>query len=207
MSFRVNKINKKIVHLIFDSKQQMNDYLIRFQEHYESPKFRGEIFTLGVFRAWYTEKYGDFDYKSVVDGMNFPSHVFDPFLKGLFDPLTPQEEEVLERVGKGYKDVYVIASYEGSDDDIVEHELCHALFGTNEVYRNRILKVLKKYDLKSVIKWLKRNEYSDKVLQDEAHAYLICNTAYVKEEGVKVNDKLVQELVSIRRKFRPKTIY
>ena len=35
---------------------------LRFQEHYESPKFRGEIFSLEEFMDWYAVEVGNFTY-------------------------------------------------------------------------------------------------------------------------------------------------
>lgn len=207
MSMKVNKITSKIIHLEFDDKYEMNSYLLRFQEYYESPKFRDRIFTLGEFRAWYTEKNGDFNYYEDVEGMNFPKKTLEPFLNGLFDPLTVQEKEVLDRIGKSCNDFYIIATYVDGDTDTYEHEICHALFGTNEKYKNQILRVLEKYDHKKIKKWLKKHEYNDEVMDDEIHAYVICNTAYLQENGIVLDDKMVSELKKIRRRFKPKTIY
>ena len=207
MGFSVNRINKDIVHLEFDTKYNMNNYMLRFQEHYESPEFSGKIFTLGEYREWYIKTTGDFNYHNQVEGMNFQSRVFDPFLRGLFDPLTEEEKELVERVGRGSSFKYLIGTFEGGDHDVYEHEVCHALFGTNDNYKKQIEKVLKKYDLKKISKWLKNQEYGEHVLLDEIHAYVICNLAYLKEAGLEVDDKMHTELLKIRRKFKPKTVY
>ena len=207
MTFKVHRINKDIVHLEFDTKYDMNTYMLRFQEYYESPEFAGKIFTLGEYREWYIKKTGDFNYVELVEGMNFREYVFEPFIRGLFDPLTEGEQEVLNRVGRGTSFKYLIGTYHGGDHDVFEHEICHALYGTNDNYKTQIDKILKKYNLKKITKWLKKQEYGDHVINDEIHAYVICNLAYLREEGLIIDDKMVTELLKVRRKFKPKTLY
>ena len=205
--FSVTRINKDIIHLVFDSKKEMNMTMIRFQEFYESPKFKGTIFTLGQYRDWYIKETGDFNWYLAVEGLNMKSEVFEPFLRGLFDPLTTEEQEILDRVGRGTSFKYLIASFDGADDDIIEHEICHAIYGTVPDYAKKVDNIISKYDTKKITKWLKSQEYDDHVIVDETHAYVLCNLPYMKENGLKVEDKMVTELLKLRRKYKPKTVY
>ena len=58
MSLHIKKITDKIILVSADSQEELNRTFLRFQEHYESPEWKGKIFTDGQFRAWYSEKYG-----------------------------------------------------------------------------------------------------------------------------------------------------
>ena len=59
---KVVRVRKDIFHLKFNSQQELAETFLRFQEHYESPKYRGKVFTLGEFRKWYTDVHGSFSY-------------------------------------------------------------------------------------------------------------------------------------------------
>ncbi|MEK7106247.1 MAG: ABC transporter ATP-binding protein, partial [Patescibacteria group bacterium] len=52
---------------------------LRFQEHYESPKFRGQFFSLEEFMDWYAEEYGNFTYYKDWTGFNIPSYILKSF--------------------------------------------------------------------------------------------------------------------------------
>jgi len=42
-------LSDKIHLMIFDNQKELTTTFLRFQEHYESPKFRGKIFSLKEF--------------------------------------------------------------------------------------------------------------------------------------------------------------
>lgn len=44
--FKIKIISPKIILMLFPSVRQVAKTMLRFAEHYESPKFRGKIFTL-----------------------------------------------------------------------------------------------------------------------------------------------------------------
>ena len=207
MSFTIDKINKDIIHLVFETKLEMNTTLARFQEYYENPKFAGKIFTYGQLREHFTKKLGGMEFLEEVDGCNFPSSIFTPFLTGLFDPLSVDEQDFLDRVGRRGGNYYIIASTDESADSIIEHETCHALYGTNEEYKEMIDATLDEHDLVNNFKWLKKKDYHKSVVQDEAHAYLLCDSQFMLEEKVNVDEDLVTELKMIRRLFKPEFKY
>lgn len=207
MSFTIDKINKDIIHLVFETKLEMNTSLVRYQEYYEHPKFAGKIFTYGQLREYFIKTEGGMKWLDEVDGCNFPSSVFTPFLTGLFDPLSPEEQDILDKVGRRSGNYYIIASAEETDEEDVQHEICHGLFNTNLEYRELIEAALSQHDMTHTFKWLKKTGYTKKVFNDEAHAYLLCNPYYMMEEKVPVNEDLVTELKLIRRLFKPEFIY
>ncbi|MEB3209634.1 MAG: hypothetical protein VKK63_12075, partial [Synechococcus sp.] len=88
MSLKVKKQPFNSVWISADSQEELGNTFIRFQEHYESPKFKEQIFTVGQVRSWYSSTYGANTYEKDWSGYNFPSTVLKPFRDGLFDPLT-----------------------------------------------------------------------------------------------------------------------
>ncbi len=46
MQFRVHSIHPQIFLLSFPTQEYLAKTFLRFQEHYESPEFRGKIFSL-----------------------------------------------------------------------------------------------------------------------------------------------------------------
>jgi len=47
---KITNINNSIVRVHFETQKELTKTFIKIQEHYESPEFRGKIFTLGQFR-------------------------------------------------------------------------------------------------------------------------------------------------------------
>ena len=91
------------IHLLsFDTQHDLTSTFLRFQEHYESPRFKGEVFTLDEFQDWYIKnspngiETGKFTYHTDWNGFNIPSHILKPFYEGKFDPLSFDEQAILE---------------------------------------------------------------------------------------------------------------
>src|ERR1700677_4556048 len=87
----------KVIHLKFKRKKDLTMTMLRFQEHFESPKFKNKFFSLEEFKAWYstTTKSKKFTYYSDFNGFNFPSKTLKAFYAGKFDPLTVDEKQIL----------------------------------------------------------------------------------------------------------------
>ena len=159
-----------------DSQDELGLTFMRFQEFYESanPKFRNNIFTVGQLRCWYSETYGANDYHISWTGFNFPSKVLEPFKSGLFDPLTPEESNLLNLLKYRTDRFYVI----GSQDNLtLRHELAHALYDSDANYRFEIDKFLSKHKTKlsKSYKYLLDKGYCKEVLNDELQAYITDN--------------------------------
>ena len=150
--FTIKTIGTNIVHIIMSDKNELASAMIRFQEYYESPfpEIKGQIFTLG-----YIKSLGSRANKGVNsycggkllsadwDGYNFPSSVLDPFIKGLFDPLTDYEHTIVEALRYRTDKFYVIATYGDTDPaDTLEHELRHAMFGISDEYKKEVMKII-----------------------------------------------------------------
>lgn len=159
-----------------DSQEELGLTFMRFQEHYESdnPKFRGNIFTLGQLKHWYSETYGANNYHTTWIGFNFPSKVLVPFKQGLFDPLTIEEQRLLELFRYRQDNFYIIGAQNNS---VLRHELAHALYASNIKYKTEIDVFLKKNQkkLKKINFYILSKGYCKDVLNDEIQAYITDN--------------------------------
>jgi hypothetical protein len=159
-----------------DSQEELGRTFIRFQEYYESPNpdFRGKIFTLGVVRQWYSIKYGADTYHHDWTGFNFPSRILLPFKQGLFDPLTSEEIELLNLFKYRHDNFYIMGA---QNNATLRHELSHALYDSNEKYRNEIDSYIKKNKrgLAKTRKYILDKGYAEEVINDEIQAYVTDN--------------------------------
>jgi len=157
---------------------------LRFQEYYESPKFRGKIFSLEEFIDWYTAEKGTFTYYDDWDGCNIPSHVLQPFYEGKFDPLLDKEKEFLELFREREGIFYIIGTHGDANAGALKHEIAHGLYYTFPEYRQKVDAVLAKVDLREIKKDLLEIGYCEQVLQDEAHACLLADYKDLKTDGL-----------------------
>jgi hypothetical protein len=174
MSVRIRKqrLAKGVYLLRFSTQYDLASTFLRVQEHYESPKFHGRVFTLEQFMDWYATEHGKFSYYEDWAGFNVPSTALQPFYEGKFDPLSEKEKRLLA-LFKGLKErFYVIGIYRGSVGDLT-HELAHALFFTDAGYRRDVRKAMSAYDTSVLERQLAKAGYAKHVIPDETQAYLI----------------------------------
>lgn len=210
-----------IVHIKAKYHKILASAMVRIQEHYESqmPEIRGKIFTLGQLRAAGTtrKRPGVYTYEggnhhdTDWSGYNWPSYALDPFIRGLFDPLTSYEQDIVNALRCKQGKYYVIGTY-GEDDpsDTVDHEICHALYYVNSAYRGAVDVALHKYkkQLEPLKKCLLSWGYCEEVLDDECHAYMSADYDWffenkkkdVEKFGIKVDKKLHERLREIKKK-------
>lgn len=174
MSLKIQKQPFNTVWICADSQEELGNTFIRFQEHYESPKFRGQIFTVGQVRSWYATVYGANTYQLDWSGYNLPSTTLKPFREGLFDPLTKQEKELLQLLKYRHDSFYIIGA---QTQDVLRHELAHALYHYSIKYKVSIDQLIKKYqkDLKATTKYILDKGYDKSVINDELQAYITDN--------------------------------
>lgn len=165
--------------------------LIRFQEHYESPKFKGKVFTLEDYMDWYAPKYGvcgNFTYFNDVLGFNIPSYALQKFYNGEFNPLTKKETKILEMF-ENYEDpFYIIATCDDFCESTVRHEVAHGLYFINKNYKKNVKKILKEVNLNPIYEWLNLKGYHKSHFFDEAQALLIEDAKDFNRCGVKASD-------------------
>lgn len=196
MKSTISEPFRDIFHLSFENTEEMAQAFLRFQEHYESPEFRGKIFTLDEFKAWYiaqstdSERRGEFTYYDDWQGFNVPSHVFEPFFEGKFDPLSKAESALLDAFKQHREKVfYVIASSRSEEDNerTSIHETGHGFFHVSAEYRESVLSIIRDIDAdtKKAIDALLATfgGYHPAVFDDETHAYLLTDRDFFKDEG------------------------
>jgi hypothetical protein len=180
MSLKLKKQPFNSVWISASSKKELADTFIRFQEHYENPKFKSQIFTLGQLKSWYSTNYGADTYHEDWSGFNFPSNVLKPFREGLFDPLTQEEQKLLHLLRYRHDNFYII----GAQDDVtLRHELSHALYHYSVKYKISVDQLCKKYqkELRKVATHILNLGYDKSVLNDELQAYITDNDDFIKE--------------------------
>ena len=168
MRIRKTRIADKIFLLRFDSQYAVASTFLRIQEHHESPTFRNRVFTLEQYMDWYAERFGAFTYYEDWSGFNVPSTAFEPFYKGVFDPLLRKEARLLRSFERERSPFYVIGIADEAD---LHHEVAHALYFTRADYRKEVRRAMRAYDTTSLHKRLAPG-YHRAVWPDEVHAYL-----------------------------------
>lgn len=170
------KIHKSVYVLEFATQYELAATFLRFQEHYESKKFRGRVFSLEQFMDWYAKEFGNFTYYQDWNGFNIPASALKPFREGLFDPLLDKERRLLRLLHGAADESYIIgitADAKKGGAATLKHELAHALFHTNQVYREAVVALLHRYDTSAIRAELSSLGYCRQVLEDEVHAYVL----------------------------------
>ncbi|MFC2142877.1 hypothetical protein ACFLQN_00585 [Candidatus Aenigmatarchaeota archaeon] len=195
---KLRELGDKIVLITFPSKKQLCNTFMRFQEFYESSDWRGRVFTKQEFEEWYSEG-GKHSYHDDWEGFNIPSWVIEPFIEGVFDPLSEEEKAFLKLFKSKTGMFYIIGTCHDSDDELLSHEISHAMFYVNTNYRKEVVETLKGMNgdvLESIEKMLENDEYHPAVWQDEVHAYVLSHLNVLEKSGVdikrlkEINEKL-----------------
>lgn len=185
MNFTHSTISDQIHLLTFENQFEITSTLLRIQERYESPEFRGKVFTLEEYQDWYSKLKGAFTYYTDWNGFNFPSYVLKPFWDGKFDPLSEKEQAVVELFRGKTEPFYVIGIHQGMSEEkvtsLLTHETAHGLYYTNPDYKQAIDQILSEYNLTEIKAELASlGGYHEAVLQDECHAYGIDSSSKLK---------------------------
>lgn len=196
---KVTEISPRTFFVNFETRQELLKTFIRFQEYYESPEFKGKVFTVEEYAKWYIKEYKkeSFTYYDDWSGCNVPSNIFDDFRNGKMDPLSEREKLLLDSLPNDGLPYYVIGAFNGGRKDVIEHEKCHAF----PEYKCEVNKVLEKYDTKGIQKYIKELGYHDSVLLDEAHAYVCASYEYLEGKGVTYPKELKKELNYLVSKY------
>lgn len=198
---RVKKICKGVYHFIFPTTHELARTMLRFQEHYESPKFKDKIFTLKEFKDWYgastikpSNKPG-FTYYSDWVGFNFPDYIVKSIEEN-FSNLTEREKLILHYCHFiRDKKFYIVATSSDDNNSVLDHEMAHALYYVNNNYKNKVNALLKDApkEIDLVHKFLHETGYSQDVFNDEIHAWLCHDVQKLKEvHKVNISPKLYE---------------
>jgi hypothetical protein len=173
---------------------------LRFTEHHESPGFKGKIFSLEEYIAWYTATSpggmatGRFTYYEDWEGFTLPSAALKLFYEGKFPDLTANEKQLLNifnGVSDGLKGrrFCIIGTYDGDQGDVMQHEIAHALWNMNKEYRMAARGILRginpavKAEIRNLY-FLKSAGYNPSCWLDETQAYIIDSLDDLAKEGV-----------------------
>ncbi|MCB0352384.1 MAG: hypothetical protein KDD64_02630 [Bdellovibrionales bacterium] len=206
--FSSTMIHPGILHLRGTSPLLSAYALMRFQEHYESPKFAGRIFSRKTFRSYYAgeKEHGGFSYYADWAGFNFRSDTVFSLQRNPRWNLEPAERAVLKALQKPGERFYVIGTYRDTQEiENLHHEACHGLYFVDGEYRRSVQAVLREVDLKPMKKFLRAMNYTNQVLDDECHAYLADGVDNLADSGVDLRSVGITDLRSYRvaeRKLR-----
>jgi hypothetical protein len=174
------QIADRIYVVRFATQYALAATFLRIQEHYESSRFRGRVFSLEDYMDWYAAQFGAFTYYEDWTGFNVPSTALDDFYSGRFDPLLRKERQLLRRFVNLRAPFYVIGLFDDSD---LTHELAHALFFLQPRYRRDVREALRQHDTAGISKRLAALGYHRRVLEDEVHAYVLAGFNVVGESA------------------------
>ena len=189
-----HKVADGIYLLRFKTQYELTSTFLRVQEHYESPQFHGQLFTLEQYMDWYVAENGAFTYFQDWSGFNVPSTAFQPFYDGKFDPLTEKEKRLLGLFRSLHGRFYVIGVYDDGRKGTLTHELAHALFFIDDAYRKAVREAMHGYDTSALEKQLAKAGYARHVIPDEVQAYIVAPSG---ELGA-----VSRALIPLRRKLR-----
>lgn len=197
------EILPKIFLLKFDNNTDLGSTFLRFQEFYESPKFKGKFFTFDEFKKWYIKdrKMKKFTYCIDWTGFNIPSYILKPFIDGKFDPLSNNEKQFLNLFKDQTKEFYVIGVSLQSMH-LLDHEIAHGLYYTNKSYKKEIINILKKFDTSIIRNEIKgTGGYCEEVLDDEVHAWILDIPNELKSE---IPRGLQEQIRNVFEKYKNK---
>lgn len=177
------------------SRQVLADSFLRFQEYYESPQFKGRVFSIDEFIHWYAGIHGSFTYAKDWYGFNIPSKVLEPFRSGEFNPLTANERKILEICKKEEGNFYIIGVTPNAEyfAETVRHEFVHGAFYCNSKYREAVVKLLKESKIFNIEKGLSKMEYHKDVFADEANAYVLVEPETLSQFATKSDTQKLRE--------------
>jgi hypothetical protein len=211
VQFKVKKILPQVYHLQFNNRKDLTSTLLRFEEFYESPKFRNKVFSMNDFYFWYktTRDNKKFSYLTDWSGFNFPSYVFQPFWNEEFENLSTRENAVLKKFPKSKNKFYIIGTFKNKSnikDELLvfKHEVAHALYYLDSSYRKNVSKILKDLNSKPIHKYLKKLGYHEAVLEDETHAYYLTDQDALKEQKISISQIVAHKLEANYQKYYQK---
>lgn len=199
---KIKVIGDNIYLLVFPTKYYLNATMMRLQEYYESAfsEIRGKYFTHEQYMDAYADRFGNFTYFSDWSGTNTPGNVVYEWQR-LFarsvDNVFSEKEKILLDILSDPLDYfhlhddkfYVIATFDAEgNDNIINHELCHAMYYLNNSYRKKMNNHLKTFERRDELgDCLKKLSYADNVIDDEIQAYMA--TTDVEQMKLKIGFK------------------
>ena len=163
------------MYFTFNSQKELTLTFCRPQEYYEcnSNKLRGKVFTFEEFIDHYTDELGFISYFNYWSGFNLPGSILEEFFKNF--SLTKREKKLRNITSAYSKKPYYIIATKKNDTSTLDHELIHAYYYLNPIYKqeaNTLVKHMRPDLKKDLQKVLKKMGYNNSVLIDEINAYM-----------------------------------
>lgn len=206
--FNISRVGDKNIYLVSsESSEDLARLFMRFQECYESPKFRGKVFSRMEFIKYYESEVSptnNFSYTTDWAGFNVPDSTIE-FVRNNFKDLSEEETELFNMIDSIHKEgkYYVIGA---AKDDILSmvHEVCHALYYIDDDYKTTVDGILKTIRQNKFKTHLRSMGYCENVIMDEIHAYLMTReypSYYQPTKNDKKMIKLLAESTLIQSKL------
>lgn len=180
IKYKIKEYNNQIFVVIVPNRYVRAMLFLRIQEFYESKSrmFRNKRFSFWSYKEWYSRQNGfRFTYTRDWSGFNVPLKVALR-CKKVSKIETPYDEEmnkILCKISKKAKSNSYIVGVESIKSQTFMHELSHALYHTDKVYKSKmdsITSSLSVKEFKKLSSYLKKIGYCDAVIKDEIQAYL-----------------------------------
>lgn len=208
-TFTIKRVSDRypIWHTLFQEQRELMLTYMRLQEHYESPKFRGQVFTHAEYVEWYKSEHdGEFTYPEDWTGTNVPSTAVRSW-RDKFRPHDAREQALLdalrqERIFR-HRRFYLIGTYVEDRPDgetTLDHELAHGRFHCDPKYAADMTAGVARHDVTSLHRELATLGYHESVIVDEIQA----NALSGWYDGLVVTPELValsDDLKIIEQKF------
>jgi hypothetical protein len=202
--FRIERIREyPIWHVRFPDAHTLALTFLRMQEHYESPKFRGTVFSLDEFKRWYIDGHGSFSYPEFWTAFNVPSAAVLAVYKD-FPDHSPEERALFAELDRlGILDLdrfYLIGTCDEEPEDL-DHEIRHGMYFCNGAYRAEIDAVLRRHPVPELREHLMAmGDYCPEVIDDEVHAWTLTGWP----DGLTVTPAMLalkRELQEVEKKY------
>lgn len=210
MKLKTIKITEQIIAVVVKDHYDRAMLFCRIQEFYESPgrSFRGHKFSMWDYFKWYADNgHGCFSYPKDFEGFNVPLVVAKKCyeMNELETPYDHAMKEIVDRyfVNGHRKYLVGVDSMKGGTFD---HELCHALYYTDEEYRSAmddVTATISKKNRERLKKNLSDMGYCSAVFKDEVQAYMSTEINKRFTRGVTGVKKLHSSYKSIFKKMKP----
>jgi len=204
--FELRQIRERIFLLSFESKYDLGMHFLRYQEYYESPKFKGKVFTLIDYMEWYAEEHdGVFSYPNDWSGYNLPSvSILELWEKGIpdvnkYDIFMENIYDMIKRTIDN-EEFYLIGTT--GDGSTLRHELAHGLYYTEPEYKQAMYREILNISIgvRDVLSaTLIEMGYDKDVVNDEMQAYLSTGLA---SEMIKALKKKKFSFVRLCKPFK-----
>jgi len=208
IKYKIKMVRPNVFAVVVEDDYQLAMTFCRVQEFYESSneEFRGKNFSIWKFMDWYSREHnGSFTYASDWAGFNIPFEVLEQCMNEMKEIESPYDK-VMQSIynlvknqkteGKAY-----IIGVPDLDGPTFIHEVCHALYYTNDEYKEAADKITQelKRSIPTAYNFFCRNlktmGYAEEVFDDEIQAYLTTNWEN-KNFGQSVDSKIKRKLHS-----------